>query len=155
MRPEQERELEQAVRRELDGLPELEAPPHLAEQILSRIRGAGAAAPWYRRAWPTWPVPLRVVSMVGLLAAWGAMGFGLRQFTQTRLFAGVSQRVVEAVESVSLAERTGQVLLNSVKLVAGNLSPLQLGLLILLGAVCYAICAAVGTLYYRLGLMRR
>jgi len=155
MKPNYETQLEQAVRRELDGLPELEAPSQLAERILSKIHGVGAAVPWYRRAWPTWSLPLRVASMTGLLAAWGAIGFGLWQLMRTPLFAGVSQRVSETVESVSLVERTGQVLLNSLKLVAGSLSPLQLGLIAVFGVACYAICAGVGTLYYRLAFMRR
>jgi len=155
MKPDYETQLEQAVRRELDGLPELEAPSQLAERILSKIHRAEAAVPWYRRAWPTWSLPLRVASMTGLVVAWGAIGFGLWQLMQTPLFAGVLQRVSETVESISLVERTGQVLLDSIKLVVSSLSPLQLGLLTLFGVACYAICAGLGTLYYRLAFMRR
>jgi hypothetical protein len=155
MKPNYEEQLERAVQRELDSLPELEAPPQLAVRILSKLRRADAVLPWYRCAWSAWSLPLRVTSMVGLLAAWGAIGFSLWQFLQTRFFAGVSQRMSETIDSISLFERVGRVLLNSLKLALSSLSPLQLGLLIVSGVACYAVCVGMGTLYYRLAFMRR
>lgn len=75
MNPDYEKQLAARVRRELDTLGELPAPPALAHRIM-RVLEQRAAAPWYRRAWPTWPLGLRLASMVLLLGAFGGLCFG-------------------------------------------------------------------------------
>jgi len=75
MNPDHEKQLEASVRRELDALGELPAPPALANRIM-RVLEQRATAPWYRRAWPTWPLGLRVASLVLLLGAFGGLCLG-------------------------------------------------------------------------------
>ena len=75
MNPDYEKQLEASVRRELDALGDLPAPPALANRIM-RVLEQRAAAPWYRRSWPTWPLGLRLASMVLLLGTFGGLCFG-------------------------------------------------------------------------------
>lgn len=75
MNPQPEKQLEAAIRRELDTLGELHAPPALAQRILQVI-AQRAAAPWYRRAWPTWPLALRMASLVFLMAVFVGLSLG-------------------------------------------------------------------------------
>ncbi len=75
MNPDYEKKLEACVQRELDSLGELNAPPALANRIM-RVLEERAAAPWYRRAWPTWPLGLRLASLLLLLGAFGGLCFG-------------------------------------------------------------------------------
>lgn len=75
MNPDYEKQLAARVRRELDALGELPAPPALAHRIMGVI-AQRAAAPWYRRAWPTWPLGLRLASMLLLLGTFGGLVFG-------------------------------------------------------------------------------
>jgi len=82
MNPQQEQQLEASVRRELDALGELTAPPALANRILQAV-GQRAVVPWYRRAWPTWPLSLRLASLVGLLGASAGLGFGAWELANT------------------------------------------------------------------------
>ena len=77
-----EKQLEACVQRELDSLGELPAPPALANRIMGLIEQR-AAAPWYRRAWPTWPQGLRLASLLLLLGAFGGLGFGAWGLTHT------------------------------------------------------------------------
>ncbi|NOS71881.1 MAG: hypothetical protein HOP33_18365 [Verrucomicrobia bacterium] len=81
MNPQHEKQLEASVRRELDSLSELPAPPALANRIM-RVIKQRAAAPWYRRAWPTWPLALRTTSLVVLLGAFGGLCFGAWELNQ-------------------------------------------------------------------------
>ena len=82
MNPDYEKQLEARVRRELDALGELPAPPALANRIM-RVLEQRATAPWYRRAWPTWPLGLRLASLVLLLSAFGGLCFGAWELTHT------------------------------------------------------------------------
>jgi len=75
MNPQYEKQLEASVRQELDTLGELPAPPALANRIM-RVLEQRATAPWYRRAWPTWPLGLRLASLVLLLGTFGGLCFG-------------------------------------------------------------------------------
>src|ERR1019366_6589258 len=58
MNSEYEKQLEAVVRRELDALGELEAPPEIARGVM-RVIEQCAALPWYRREWQGWWPRLR------------------------------------------------------------------------------------------------
>jgi hypothetical protein len=75
MDPQYEKQLEACVRRELDALGEIPAPPALANRIMQRL-AAQPVAPWYRRAWPTWSPGLRFASLLVLFAAVSGLCFG-------------------------------------------------------------------------------
>lgn len=75
MNPQYEKQLEASVRRELETLGELPAPPALANRIL-RVIEQRAALPWYRRAWTTWSPALRAATLVLLIGGVGSLIFG-------------------------------------------------------------------------------
>jgi len=152
---EYEAQLEAAVRRELQELPDLTAPPGLAGRILKRVEMQAAPAPWYRRAWPSWSLPLRTVSLGVFLTAFGLICSLLLKVWNTGILTGAPAPAGRVVERFDLVERTLTVLLNSAKLAVGNLSPLWLALLGMVAVACYAICVGVGTIYYRVAFIRR
>jgi hypothetical protein len=75
MNPQYEKQLEACVRRELDALGELAAPPALANRILQQLKPQ-PLAPWYRRAWPSWSLGLRFASLLVLIATFSGLCFG-------------------------------------------------------------------------------
>jgi hypothetical protein len=155
MRDDYEKQLEAAVRRELDALPELAAPAGLGERVLRRIQQQAAPAPWYRRAWPAWPVALRVTSLCMLIAGFAAISVAVLQIPHTGLFASVSSSLSDMLDRLAVIGRTFDVVVNSLKLALGGLSALHVAVLAMVGAVCYAVCVGVGTVYYRLAFVQR
>jgi hypothetical protein len=63
MNPRDERELEALVGQEMRELPDLPAPGSLVHRVMLAVHQR-EALPWYRRAWPTWPPLLQVVSIL-------------------------------------------------------------------------------------------
>src|SRR5262245_38583435 len=80
MNPQYEKQLEASVRRELDALDELPAPPALANRIMRAIEQR-AAVPWYRQSWSTWSFPLQATALTALLLAFGGLCFGAWEIT--------------------------------------------------------------------------
>jgi len=155
MQEDYDKQLEAAVGRELDALPDLTAPKGLSERVMRQIEMQTAPAPWYRRAWPAWPAALRFASLGMLLAALTAIGIAISQIPQSGPFALASSSTTHMVDRLGVAARTFDVLLNSLKLVLGSLSALQVTLLAMVVVGCYAVCLGVGTIYYRLAFVRR
>ena len=85
---------EKQLHRELQKLPDLEAPPTLIPNVLNRLKLQQQSA-WYQLSWMEWPLALRLASgalasvIVGLLA-WGAGAFGELGLSQ-QLVAGYSE----------------------------------------------------------------
>ena len=63
MNHDHDKALEARIDRELKALRYLEAPDALLGRVMAAIEKP-ALLPWYRQAWPMWPIPLRVVSFV-------------------------------------------------------------------------------------------
>jgi len=156
MNPNPDPRLEARITRELKSLGELPAPAGLASRVLRALE-ARALAPWYRRAWTTWPRGLQVGAMLLL-----AVGFaGICWFA-----GGVSTSASEAVAAQkssgwlselgfvwNLFRALGEALQAIVNHV-GKGTVIAIGLLI---ATAYAACACLGTAYVRLAMngMRR
>ena len=154
MNAEYEKQLEAGIRRELDALGELEAPPEIARRVM-RIIEQRAAAPWYRREWQTWPLALRGGSLAGLLAAFAFICFGSLRLAQ---FAALTPAAREVSGWFSLADAVWRVvntLANALELAFRSLGPAVLigGAVMLL--FCYATCLGLGTIYWRLAYARR
>jgi hypothetical protein len=96
MNPHYEKQLEAGVRRELDTLGELSAPPALANRILHTI-AERSATPNYRRAWPSWPLTLRLTSLTVLLGVFGGLCFVTWQLLRLAHSSGAtSARLADA-----------------------------------------------------------
>jgi len=151
MNPNQDPRLETRITRELKSLGDLPAPAGLASRVLRALE-ARQSAPWYRRAWTTWPLGLQVASLVALVLAFGGICW---------LGGGVSQ---SATETVVAQKNTGwfaqlgfiwnlfRVFGETLVAVGNSLGKgtvIAIGLLI---AAAYATCVGLGTAYVRFAL---
>ena len=154
MNAEYEKQLEAGIRRELNALGELEAPPEIARRVM-RIIEQRAAAPWYRREWQTWPLALQAGSLVGLLAAFVLLCYETSQLAH---FATLTPAAHEVSGWFSLADAVWHavnVLASALGLAFHSLSPAVLiGSAVML-LFCYATCLGLGTIYWRLAYARR
>jgi len=148
MNPDYEKQLEARVREELDTLGDLTAPPALSQRIMERLT-TQPAAPWYRRAWPTWPVGWQMASLLVLIAACGGLSLGGWELL----------RVINAQEATrtGLAEaqalwRTAGVLLNIGGTFLNRLSPTVLITGFALFFTASALCLGLGSACVRLAL---
>jgi len=154
MDPDYEQKLEAAVRRELNTLGELSAPPGLETRILRAIEQR-ATAPWHRQAWTNWPQPLRFASVMVLLVAFGGLCFGAWYFTHTTAFATAWESVSGALSGFDLFRRTLKLLANSIELAFTSLGPVFIAGIAVMLASAYALCIGLGTIYVRLAFGRR
>ena len=154
MNAEYEKQLEASVRRELRALGELEAPPEIASRVM-RVIGQRAAAPWYRREWLTWPLAVRWVSLVGLLAAFAFLCFGSWQLLHLAALTPAAREVSGWVSLADAVWNAVNALTSALALAFRSLGPVVLigGAVMLL--ICYAMCVGLGTVYWRLAYMRR
>jgi hypothetical protein len=154
MNAEYEKQLEAGIRRELNALGELEAPPEIARRVM-RVIGQRAAAPWYRREWQTWALALRGGSLAGLLAAFALICFGSWRLAH---FAALTPAARQVSVWVSLADtvwNAANALANALGLAFRSLGPAVLiGSAVML-LVSYATCVGLGTVYWRLAHARR
>lgn len=149
MNVEYEKQLEASVRRELNALGELEAPPEIARRVM-RIIEQRAAAPWYHRSWQTWPLALRGVSFVGLLAAFALLCFGSWQLVHFATLTPAAREVSGWFSLVNAVWNAATVLAAALGLAFRSLGPaMVIGSAVML-LVCYAACVGLGTVYWRL-----
>jgi hypothetical protein len=154
MNAEYEKQLEAVVRRELDALGELEAPPEIGRRVM-RVIGRRAALPWYRREWQTWPMALRAASLAGLVAAFACLCFGTSQLGRFASFTPAAREVSGWFSLADAAWNTVNVLTNAMELAFRSLGPAVLiGTAVLL-LFCYAACLGLGTIYWRFAYARR
>ena len=148
MNPDYEKQLEASVRRELDALGDLPAPPALANRIMGIIEQR-AAAPWYRRAWPTWPLGLRLASMVLLLGAFGGLCLGTWGLTHA---VTTMEQTSSWIADAQALWRTSGVLANVLCTFTSRLGTtiIVTGLALLFTAC--AVCIGLGSACVRLAL---
>ena len=154
MNSDYEKRLEEAIERELKSLPELPAPVTLITRVMSSLESAASLA-WYRRSWLMWPLALRAVSMVALMAMFGVICFASWKLTQAESFLSFIHQINTWFTSANTLWST----LNSV-LGVGLLLLKKLGTgFIVAGllavAMGYAMCIGLGTVYVRLAFGRR
>jgi hypothetical protein len=154
MNPHDEKQLEAVISRELKALPNLRAPRSLATRVMATIEQR-QAVPWYRQAWQYWPLPLRAVAVLVLVASFSGLCFLSWQFVRTPDFAAASSRVGSLFGSLGVIWNALGVLISALFLAVKNVNPALLigcGVALALG---YAMCLGLGTVYVRLGFARR
>jgi hypothetical protein len=154
MNPGHEQQLEAAIRREMDALGELPAPPALAGRVLRAIERR-AAAPWHRRAWQTWPPALQGVSLAALLVLFGGICLGVVELSQAAETSAALQQAGEWFTGFEALWKTAGVLAG-----AAAAAFQQLGTGFLLGCglallAAYGACVGLGVACARLALARR
>ena len=151
MNSNHEQQLERRITRELKALGDLSAPAGLAARVLRAVEQR-QRAPWYRRAWTTWPVALQVASVVVLVAGFAAicwLGGGAAQSASATVAAQKSSGWFAQLSSLwNLVRVFGEALVAVVNY-AGKGTVIAIGLLI---ATAYAACVGLGTAYVRFAL---
>jgi hypothetical protein len=148
MSTEYERQLEAQIDGALKRLPELQAPATLAPRILELI-AARAAAPWYRRSWQTWPFPWRLVSLMTLIALFGALCFGGWQLEQGASFAAIDRQVAIWSSFARTLWETFNLLLGAGGLILKHLGTGFIVTCLAALALGYGVCLALGTAFLR------
>lgn len=154
MNPNLENELAALVDRELKSLPPLHAPPTLAPRILAAI-AACAEAPWYRRAWQTWPLALQGASLTVLLALFSTICYGGWRFFQTEAVVETSAKVGGVLSVFELVFRTLGVLRDAGVQVIQHIGPGYLIGFAVMALMAYAVCLALGSACVRFAIARR
>lgn len=144
---------EKTLHRELDALPELEAPSTLIPAVMSRLHSP-APAVWYRSPWWQWPLALRVASVLMVFAVLGGLGWVSGTTGELGLGRQVTQAFAELKSTLASVLNTTDTVLGSY---AGFLR--ENGQLILLSAASllfatYLTCVAAGTALYQLAWRR-
>jgi hypothetical protein len=149
MNPDYDKQLETAISRELKALPELAAPTALASRVMAAIEQR-ARVPWYRRSWQTWPVALRGVSFVGLLAAFAILCFGSWRLAHFATLTPAAREVSGWFSLVNAVWNAANILANALGLAFRSLGPaVAIGSAVML-LISYTACVGLGTVYWRL-----
>jgi len=154
MNPDYEKQLEAEISRELRALPELAAPPALADRILSAIAQRDRV-PWYRRSWVSWPPALQVASFAALMVVFGGLCLASWQLAQSGTAAAAAHRVGEYCSWFNVIANTLAALTNAAILAVKKLGPGFLAAGLFLAGMGYALCVGLGTVYFRLGFAKR
>jgi hypothetical protein len=154
MNPHDEKQLEAAISRELKALPKLRSPSSLAARVMATIEQR-QAVPWYRQSWQYWPLPVRAIAALVLVAAFSGLCILSWQFVRTPDFVAASGRVGSLYGSLGVIWNAVGVLKSALFLAVKSVNPAILvgcGVALALG---YAMCLGLGTVYVRLGFVRR
>jgi hypothetical protein len=154
MNSEYEKRLEAAIERELKRLPELPAPQTLISRVMSSI-ASQAALPWYRQSWVMWPMPLRAVSLVVLVAISGAICFASWKLTQAESFLAVIHQINGWFAGANSLWNALNAVLGVGLMLIKKLGTGFIIATLLAVAMGYAMCIGLGTVYVRLAFGRR
>ena len=149
MNADHDNELEARIDHELKSLPPLAAPPTLVPRVMAVI-AARAAAPWYRRAWPTWPIGLQAASLILLLAMFGGLCFAGWQLSHAAGTTAMAQTVGGVISVLNAVWNACGVLVNAG---AEFIRHLRTGFILAFVTVVVLTCAAclaIGSACYRL-----
>jgi hypothetical protein len=145
MNPEYEKQLEASVRRELNALGDLPAPPALANRVLRAIEQR-TATPWYRQPWAAWPLGWRTASLAGLLAAFAGVCCGAWELSR----GGTGHILLGGwfAEACALGRTLG-VLTNTAGILISRLGSAVIGIGVALIFVAWVACIGLSTVYVR------
>jgi hypothetical protein len=154
MNPDHDQELRDLVEHELKGLQPLAAPSTLAPRIMAAL-AARAEAPWYRRPWYCWSLPLQATFFTLLITLFGGLCFGAWKFFQTDAVVTTTGKVAETVSLVEMGFRVLGVFRDSAIYVLESIGSGYLIGFAGLAFVAYAICMGLGSVCVRLAYVRR
>jgi hypothetical protein len=154
MKPEQQDPLERRVHQLLKALPEVTAPATLVPRVMASV-AARFSLPWYRQSWQTWPFLLQVVTLVVVVASFGALTFAAWQLGRAAGLAAVRQEIGEMFSGVGAVWNVLSVLLGAIRLVVGRLGTGFLVGCLAAAALAYALFVGLGTVYLRLMFAQR
>lgn len=154
MNSEHERELELEISRELNQLPDLEAPVTLFRRVLLEIERRQALR-WYTQPWQNWPMPLRVATLVFLSVMFGGLCFASWRLTRAAGVSAAMQEVGGLFSGLSAIWNIINVLGGAIVIVVKHLGTgFMIGCAVIAG-LGYALCLGLGTAWVRLAFARR
>ena len=154
MNPEYEKQLEEAISRELKALPPLIAPATLISRVLGAIENR-VALPWYRQSWPVWPLALRAASLLILLSMFGLLCFAGWKVSQAQSALAAMHAVAGWFSSASTLWNAMNALGAAAIVVANHLGTGFIIGCLVAAVIGYGLCVGLGTVYMRLALARR
>jgi hypothetical protein len=154
MKPDHNKILEEAIHRELEKLPDLQAPEMLASRVMAAIEQR-AVLPWYRRPWQAWPTGLQTASFVLLVAFFAALCFGGWKLSQGEIVIVATQQIGEWFSIAGVIWNTLSVLASSLLLLLKQLNPILLTACAVMAFFSYAACVGLGTAFFRYAFVRR
>ncbi len=148
------RQLEHLIQRELETLPELEAPHTLIPHVMARIEGQ-AHAPAWRRTWWAWPLSLKITSATVLFTLIAIVSYGSHWAAAQWETQELPQTVIRWWDAFASA---GAVLgtLGNALLIAGRSigQPWLLGMFAFV-FLMYLTCVGIGTICFRAAVNKR
>jgi hypothetical protein len=146
-------EWEEILDRELDQLPERQAPETLMPRVIAAIE-ARAKQPWWQRSWWTWPPAARLLSVLlitGILVA--CINVSLMGW-ESSLFGALTAKAGSVLSAAGVLLRCLEVVGGSLALVLRSVNGWALAGLGLVGVIMYLSCVGLGTLIYRVAYVR-
>ncbi len=154
MNPDYEKKLEAAIDRELKGLPELRAPATLSRRVMAALERR-AAVPWYRTAWQSWPLSLRIPALALLVVFFGALCFGAWVLPNTEVATTGAARVTGWFSGPITLWNALNAVLNTFILASKQLGTVFWAAVLGVIVLAWVMCLGVGTACVRLALARR
>jgi hypothetical protein len=140
--------------RALKELPELPAPSGLVERTLAELDRRQKPV-WHKQPFLQWPMWLRAVSLVSMLAALAGAYFAKWEFAHTTFGARVAQtfhdQFSDWTATLSAVDAVGHAALA----VARHLNPWVAALCVFVATMAYLACIGLGTAAARLAFSRR
>ena len=154
MKSDHDHQLAAAISRELKALPELAAPPSVADRVLAAIE-LRLKVPWYRRAWVTWPAALRVASLAAMMLLFGGLCFAGWELSLTETIRSALHRTGQWFSGLNTIGSLFNILAGSVALVVKKLGTAFIIACLVAAGLGYAIFLGLGTVYFRLAFAKR
>ena len=148
-----DKQLESAISRELKALPEMNAPAAVANRVMAAIAQL-RQVPWYRRSWETWPVALRMASLVVMLALFGGLCLAGGELWRTDTITQAMQRAGHWFSGFSTIGNVLGTLADSAVLVVTKLGTAFIVACLVAAGLGYATFLGLGTVYFRLALAK-
>ena len=147
-------QLELEISRELKALPELTAPASVANRVLAAIE-LRLNVPWYRRSWVTWPLALRMASLVAMLAMFGGLCLAGWEVSRTETIMSATHRAGQWFSELNTIGSVLNILAGSAALVVKKLGTTFIVACLVAAGLGYAIFLGLGTVYFRLAFAKR
>ncbi|MCX7867777.1 MAG: hypothetical protein N2438_11765 [Limisphaera sp.] len=144
MTPEPDARLEAAVRRALEGLRPVPAPPTLVGRVMAALPETRPVAAV--RGWPAWPVWIRWPALAGLAGAATTAGWALTLY----VLQPAAAQLGATLKPLWAAGRAVLVMAEAMLTQAQSLPPLWWYSAVALAGLAVALTALLGSCYVRL-----
>jgi hypothetical protein len=148
MTPDQHKHWEAQLDAELKALPEVAAPPRLAQCVMERIQRPAFAAP-RPRTWQSLPSVVRASAFAIIVAAFGLLCVAAWVYPSTGGFAAAGAEISAWLRPVAAGWNVAQVTVSALLVAVRCINPMLLILWAGSAAFAYFIIMAAGTVVYK------